>query len=55
MHRVPKMYTYHIGQRFVVASKCCTTKKLSKDVGKVLELMFTQIRNLNEKGTFYSY
>ena len=47
MHKSP------VGHRFIIASKVCTTKQLSKDVSKVFKLLFRQTRNFHDKSYFY--
>ena len=51
---IPKMHKSPVGQRFIIASKLCTTKKLSRDVSKVFKLLFQQTRNFHDKSYFYS-
>ena len=51
---IPKMHKSPVGQRFIIASKVCTTKQLSKDVSKVFKLLFQQTRNFHDKSYFYS-
>ena len=43
-----------VGKRFIIASKVCSTKQLSKDVSKVFKLLFRQTRNFHDKSYFYS-
>ena len=48
MHKDP------VGFRFIIASKECSTKLLSKNVSKVFKLIYNQIENFHDKSTFYS-
>ena len=50
---IPKMHKSPVGQRFIIASKLCTTKKLSRDVSKVFKLLFQQTRSFHDKSHFY--
>ena len=54
MYWMPKMHKNPIGSRFIVASKICSTKKLSADVSKIFKLFFNQVRNFHDKSKFYS-
>ena len=51
---IPKMHKTPVGKRFIIASKLCSTKQLSKDVSKVFKLLLRQIRNFHDKSVFYS-
>ena len=51
---IPKMHKSPVGKRFIIASKVCSTKQLSKDVSKVFKLLFRQTRNFHDKSHFYS-
>ena len=51
---IPKMHKLPVGKRFIIASKVCSTKQLSKDVSKVFKLLFRQTRNFHDKSHFYS-
>ena len=53
MYWTPKMHKNPIGARFIVASKKCSTKLLSKAVSKAFKLMFHQIQNFYDKSHFY--
>jgi len=54
MYWTPKMHKNPIGARFIVASKKCSTKLLSKSVSKVFKLIFHQTQNFYDKSHFYS-
>ena len=43
-----------IGARFIVASRKCSTKLLSKTVSKVFKLIQSQMENFHEKSKFYN-
>ena len=51
---IPKMHKTPVGKRFIIASKNCSTKQLSKDVSKIFKLLFRQVRNFHDKSLFYS-
>ena len=54
MYWTPKMHKDPVGCRFIIASKNCSTKLLSKNVSKVFKLIYNQIENFHLKSTFYS-
>ena len=55
MYWTPKMRKDPIWANFIVASKKCSTKHISKGVSsKVFQLIFDQIHNFYEKSHFYS-
>ena len=54
MYWMPKMHKNPTGQRFIIASKFCSTKPLSKSISRVFSLIFTQIENFHTKANFLS-
>ena len=49
MHKTP------MGHRFIVASKICCTKKVSKSVSNVFKLIFGQVESFHRKAKFNSH
>ena len=54
MYWTPKMHKNPVGARFIIASKKCSTKDLSKSVSKAFKLIFQQTQNFYDKSRFYS-
>ena len=54
MYWTPKMHKTPIGSRFIVASKICSTKALSKSVSSVFKLIYKQTENFHRKAKFLS-
>ena len=54
MYWIPKMHKNPIGARFIIASKICTTKQISKSVSNVVNLVCSQIENFHENAKFLS-
>ena len=54
MNSLPKMHKTSTGKRFIVPSKKCSTKALSKGVINALKLVFNQIHSFHKKSHFYS-
>ena len=54
MYWTPKMHKDPCGKRFIVASKLCSTKQLSKSISSVFKLMYHQIENFHKKAKFLS-
>ena len=50
----PKMHKTPIGARFIIASKTCSTKKISKSVSSAFKVIQKQIENFHHKNTFYT-
>ena len=48
MHKKP------IGARFIVASKVCSTKPISKVVSGVFQMIYNQVNKFHLKSKFYS-
>ena len=51
---LPKMHKSPIGSRFIIASKECTTKKLSKNVTAAFKLVYKSIESYHKKIEFFS-
>ena len=49
MYWIPKMHKDPPGARFIMASKQCSTKKISKSVSSIFKLMYNQIENFHKK------
>ena len=54
MYWIPKMHKDPPGARFIIASKQCSTKKISKSVSSAYKLIFQQIENVHKKAKFWS-
>ena len=54
MYWTPKMHKTPTGARFIIASKSCSTKKISKSVSHCFKIILNQINNFHHKSTFYS-
>ena len=54
MYWIPKMHKDPPGARFIIASKQCSTKKISKSVSSAFKLMYNQIENYHIKAKFLS-
>ena len=52
MYWIPKMHKNPIGARFIIASKTCSTKKISKAVSNVFKLLYTQIENFHKNAKY---
>ena len=54
MYWIPKLHKTPIGARFIIASKSCSIKPISKAVSSVFKLIFKQIELFHAKSKFYS-
>ena len=54
MYWLPKKHKNPTGKRFIIASKQCATKQLSKAVSQVFKLIFNQIENFHKNAKFLS-
>ena len=54
MYWTPKMHKTPIGARYIIASKRCSTKKVSKSVSNAFKIILKQIYNFHHKSTFYT-
>ena len=52
MYWIPKLHKNPVGARFIIASKLCSTKQLSKSVSKVFKLVFSQIEKFHKHEKF---
>ena len=52
MYWIPKMHKDPTGARFIIASKQCSTKKISKSVSSAFKLIYNQIENFHTKAKF---
>ena len=52
MYWMPKLHKTPIEARFIIASRKCSTKPLSKAVSKVFKLIQSQMENFHEKSKF---
>ena len=50
----PKLHKTPVKFRFIIASKYCTTKSLSKDLSSIFSLFNRQIETYNKKAHYYS-
>ena len=54
MYWIPKMHKNPIGARFIVASKTCSIKPITKVISRIFKMFFSQIENFHHKSKFYS-
>ena len=54
MYWTPKMHKTPSGARYIIASKTCSTKKISKSVSNAFKVIMKQIENFHHKNTFYT-
>ena len=54
MYWLPKLHKTPIGARFIVASKHCSTKPLSKTISKVFKMIFKHVENFHNKSLYYT-
>lgn len=54
MYWIPKKHKTPTGKRFIIASKLCSTKKISKAVSSVFKLIYNQVENYHSKAKFLS-
>ena len=54
MYWTPKMHKNPTGCRFIIASKHCSTKPLSKSVSNAFKLIFNQIEKFHKNAKFFS-
>ena len=52
MYWTPKMHKTPSGCRFIIASKHCSTKSLSKSVSSVFKLVFNQVEKFHQNAKF---
>ena len=51
---IPKLHENPVGSRFIIASKNCSTKPLSKAIFNVLKLIYSQRKNFHRQSKFLS-
>ena len=51
---LPKLHKDPIKHRFIIASKLCTVKKLSKDITSIFKLAYEQVETYNNKARVFS-
>ena len=51
---LPKLHKTPTKSRFIIASKKCSVKQLSKDITSIFKLAYNQIERYNQKTSFYS-
>ena len=54
MYWTPKMHKTPTGSRYIIASKTCSTKQISKSVSNAFKVIMKQIENFHHKNTFYT-
>ena len=54
MHWLPKMHKKPVGCRFIIASKDCSTKPLTKAISNVFKMIFDTVESFHNKSLFYS-
>ena len=54
MYWTPKMHKTPIGSRFIIASKVCSTKAISKAISNVCKLIYSQTENYHIKAKYLS-
>ena len=54
MYWTPKLHKNPIGFRFIVASKACSTKPLTKVVSRIFKMIFAHVESFHNKSRFYS-
>ena len=54
MYWLPKMHKTPIGCRFIIASKQCSTKPLTKVISIVFKMIFNTVESFHNKSRFYS-
>ena len=50
----PKLHKSPVKFRFIIASKCCTVKQLSKNISSIFSLFSKQIETYNKKAHYYT-
>ena len=54
MYWTPKMHKTPTGKRFIIASKQCSTKKISTAVSLVFKMIFSQVESFHKNAKFLS-
>ena len=53
MYWLPKLHKTPIGDRYIIASKNCSTKPLSSVISKIFKMLFRHVENVHKKSRFY--
>ena len=53
MYWLPKLRKTPFGDRFITASKNCSTKLLSEVISKIFKMLFKDVENFHNKSTLY--
>ena len=54
MYWLPKMHKKPVGCRFIIASKDCSIKPLTKVIPNVFKMIFDTVESFHNKSLFYS-
>ena len=54
MYWTPKLHKNPVGSRFIIASKNCSTKPLSKVISNVFKFIYNQVESFHKNATFIS-
>jgi len=54
MYWIPKMHKNPVGCRFIIASKTCSTKPLSRAVSMVFKVLYKHVEQFHQKSRFFS-
>ena len=54
MRWIPKMHKNPVGAHFIIASKICATKQISKFVSNVFKFVYSHIENFHKNTKFFS-
>lgn len=54
MYWIPKLHKNPARSRFIIASKICFKKQISKSVSNVFKLIYAQIENFQKNAKFLS-
>ena len=52
MYWIPKMNEKPVGARFIIASKKCTTKPLSKIISNIFKTIYKHVESFHKKVSF---
>ena len=54
MYWIPKLHKSRVGSRFIIVSKNCSTKPLSKAASNVFKIIYSQAEDFHRKSKFLS-
>ena len=54
MYWTPKMHNNQVGASFIIGSKICFAKQISKSVSNIFKLVYSQIENFYKNARFLS-